>query len=300
MRFTFAKENKVFIFEKFFTFSLLLLMLFKLSPDQVLTAFIILGQAHFILAYLYQIKAGKATFRNIALFSLCMPIFYIAAVTYPMQFLILTAAWGVFHINISEVRFQKRKMNPGYFCLMVAIMLISSCWIANNFPNVHIPVDRVCYLTLLAGIPAGIWYFVKAKKPLSIEAYAVFLVIVLLVYIGIGLSGVQPSAAKVFAIPNIMHYITFYAATARRFYREDKEKMFLFLSEVTFINLCMAAGYFALMWGLWSNKTLYTFWYAPTAFYAWSFMHAAATFKPRDYAGSLNLRFLDSSGVSKV
>src|SRR3990172_7728884 len=98
----FAEENKDFILEKIFSCSVALALLFALSPEQVRDAYIVLGQAHFTLTYLYQIKAGRATPRSLSLFFPCIAALLAAAYMYPSAFTLFAASSLVYHTYAAE------------------------------------------------------------------------------------------------------------------------------------------------------------------------------------------------------
>jgi len=290
----FAKENKDYILEKIFSCSVALAILYAFSPEKVRDSYIILGQAHFTLTYLYQIKTGKATPRTLSLFTICMTTLYTAAMVYQAAFTLFAATTLIFHTNVAEVKLQKRRMNIGYLFLMTSIMLINSAELANALWGHHIDAGIICYFIMAIGIPAGILYLVKAQKPLSIDASVIFMIAMLLVYIWLELSGHFPSPYKSFGFIVIAHYMTFYVVTARKFYREDRKKLLPFLTQSAILNFCMVTGYFALLYKWIETGAVHSFvyqlWYLPVAFYAWTVMHFVSTLNAGDYTGALGLR----------
>ncbi len=289
-QFTFAKENSDFILEKIFSCGIALALACKLTAIQMSAVFIIMGQAHFTLTYIYQIKAGLATPRNVVLFVLCMTALYTTSFYYPPFFTLFAASSLVIHTYVAEVKLQRRRMNIGYLALMAGVMVVNSTVSINQLFGLHLPVDTVCYVILLIGFSAGFGYFIRAKRPISIQAYTIFAIGLLLTYIALALTDRFPYPYTSLGFIGVSHYLTFYAVTARKLYRNNRKRLLVFIGEAAVLNLLIAAGYFSLVWGWWRNDDLYTLWYLPTAFYAWTVMHFISTFKASDYAGSLSFK----------
>ena len=268
--------------EKLFSCGVALIFCFMLSPQEVSDAYTVLGQAHFILCYLYQVKAGKASPVNLFLYAACAVAIFSAAFSAASAFTLFAAAFLVYHVYIGEMKLLSRTMKYGYFGLITAIAMINGSWLANALWHLDIRVDLLCYFILAAGFLSGLWYILH-HKTIEIEAFFVFLVIVLLGYIGLELTGYAPSPYKTLGFIIITHYMTWYVATVRRFSGDPQGKLPIFLKEMLFVNLCILTGYVAITRFLGMDNFLYKVWYMPLSFYVWAVMHFLSTFKIKDY-----------------
>lgn len=286
-----ARTNKDFILEKLFSCSVALAIVFLLAPTDVLDTYIVLGQAHFTITYLYQVKAGKFTLRNIVLFYLlAASLFYLAALS-PAGITLFAASALIYHVYFSELGILNRKVTPAYLVLMAAVMIINGIWLVNALWGTSIDADMFCYLLLGAGFLAGLWY-IAHHEVIEVEAFFILLLIILLGYIGLQLTGNVPSPYKTYGFIVIAHYMTSYVTVARRLRAEEPQKVPVFITESVLMNLIMLAGYILVQVYPAQIGWFYTLWYMPVSFYVWTLMHFASTARLVPFIGDLRERAL--------
>ncbi len=104
-----------------------MVLIATLSPEQMVTAFIVLGQGHFIIAYLYQKKAGK------------MPWFFIVFQLLLMMALVAWVAYGA--------------------TLRVTLLLTGSLFLLHHFNDeIRLSGLSTSAITWIAGIAPGVAY----------------------------------------------------------------------------------------------------------------------------------------------
>ncbi len=291
MKLSFAPTNRDFVLEKLFSCGVALAIVFMLAPTDVLNTYIVLGQAHFTITYLYQVKAGKFTLRNTLLFYLlAAALFYLAALS-PAGITLFAASALIYHVYFSELGILKRKVTPAYLILMAAVMMINGIWLVNALWGTSIDADMFCYFLLGAGFLAGLWHITR-KAVVEVEAFFILLLIILLGYIGLQLSGNVPSPYKTYGFIVIAHYMTSYVTVVRRLRANAPQKVPVFITESVLMNLIMLAGYILVQVYPAQIGWVYTVWYMPVSFYVWTLMHFASTARLVPFAGRLRNRLL--------
>lgn len=289
MRVDFSPTNRDFILEKLFSCGVALALVCLLAPTDVLNTYIVLGQAHFTITYLYQAKAGKFTLRNILLFYALLAVLFYLSFLSPAGITLFAASTLIYHVYYSELGILKRRVSPVYLVLMVAIMAINGIWLINALWGMSIDADGLCYLLLGVGGLAGGWHAIRSRA-VEVEAFFVFLTLVLLGYIALQLSGNVPSPYKTYGFIVISHYLTSYVAAARKIRARTPGKLPVFITESVFMNLFMLAGYILVQVSPEQLGWVYTVWYMPVSFYVWTLMHFASTARILPLLGHIRKR----------
>ena len=284
----FAETNNYFIKEKIFSAGFALLICFAFVPLEVLDVYIILGHAHFMLSHLYLAKAGKATRKNVFLFLVSLISLFVVAFQWPNAFTLFVASFLVLHVYISEIKILNIRLNFWYLSLMLAIMMLNGAWLTNAFWQIDLRPDLMSYFFLSAGSVVFAWYLFR-RKTIEINAFFIFLSLILLAYIGLELSGNPPSPYKTYGFIVITHYMTFYVLYIRNFYKVGSEKLKTFVNEIFILNIVIIFGYIIVTMFLGQDNLLYKFWYMPISFYVWTLMHFLTTLRKSDYAGAFRI-----------
>lgn len=276
MHITFSKTNRDFITEKIFSCAVALGIVLTLLPQDVSSAYIILGHAHFVLTYIYQVKSGRVRAHQMFLFAALATALFSWAQVSPNGVTLFAASALIYHTYFSDMGILKRKMSWPYFLAMSAIMAINGIWLVNVLWDKYYDATPVCYLVI--GVAScGALMAALRKKAVEVDAFFVFLLLVLLGYMGLAFSGYTPSPYKTYGFIVITHYMTSYVATIRQLHARNKVQNIKFLMLALVLNIAMFAGFVVVTHNLAQMEWLYMAWYMPVSFYVWTLLHFAST-----------------------
>lgn len=265
---------------------LTLSVIFLFSEQTVASLFIILGLAHFALAFWYQKGAGrwKVPAIGLLIFSFALLAFLVNA-TSTAWFFVLTGIYTSLHMAWDEVHLLKgkhslvRTLEYLPFVILYGGLLTD----ANFGTNFFIPALSISIFVLI-GYGAVSWF--KKQKPDSISlvnlSWGVFAFVVYLSYLAS--SGVP--AYIWFLGLAVVHYLIWYGEYARKV-AHNPERRKTYYRRVFLVNGLLFAGFF-----LWSfgGVSLGSILYAPVFFYVWAFLHVTTSTRLSELPSMVSLR----------
>lgn len=259
--------------------AILLLLLAK--PALALATFIVLGQGHFLLTYLYQYRGGKITPVYISAYLLCLPLAYVVAVYLPPTYLlILTAIVFAVHYFYDEARIMTGNNNHLSLLLIVPPIL----FFINYLLYEQLHIDTFIVTIIIAGVILGLIWYRFGPTPLMQKYVLVTNAISVLLFILYVRGATVPSELILGAII-IHHYTTWYIFQYKKL-RLNTDRLSKYLTDVFTVNVALIVGYILFRSNL--NFTALDYLYSVNFFYAWTLLHI--TFASHDLIHALRIR----------
>lgn len=244
-------------------------------PDQWLViAFLVLGQAHFFMAALYQWRGGRVDARYVitalALLALFIVYFASGAGFYPIFFVTVF----MFGVHFARDEFMLQRM-PFEGPQKVTVILFTALFLLINIYALS-PADAGIALSLSLLFPAyiGTRLFFSKSKPNQAEAYVWFVGLLLfaLAYFA------QAQPVILLAIVSILHIGNWYIDFGRRLADAgDAARHRSYWTEVVAIIALMGALYAAFrVFDIAILQYLFTVMY----YYAWALAHFVLSYRP--------------------
>jgi hypothetical protein len=252
------------------------------SNDLVLNAMVVLGQAHFTMAYVYQYRAGKVDraymLKYVFFFSLLFGSFAIFDWWRTLGF--VAAGYFVLHFLYDERFLLAEK--PGFdgWVRLLPILVIFGAKCLYDWYE----IDVLNYAGALAVSGATVWAarLVQTRRWPSYQDVSFALVFVLgLVFVYGDAVFNTPFQRNTMQFIVLTHYMNWYFHFLVRF--KDKPVLYktLIRDIIAFNGIIALAflGYANLDWDV-ANLGRYAF--EPSYFYLWTLMHYIVTFRPAD------------------
>lgn len=242
-----------------------LLSLLFLSPQQALVSFIVLGQAHFALGYLYRFKAGKVSLNNCLVYLiLFLLIFSLPSFLDSKIILAITALLFSIHFFFDEARIFKGDNNVSILLIIPPVLLFFS-----SVLNIEMGLDLV---PVSIGISALIYILVfissrkkelQAKENIYINAFTIFFILIYLLDYSV-------SGEALFGSIILMHIFTWYLFYHKKTWSNRKRNR-QYLIDVLVINLLLIGLYC-----LYDKQTVFAplaILFNATFYYCWAILH---------------------------
>jgi hypothetical protein len=274
-------NNKTFLVEKAISIPIVIALIFLLTPAQVLTMFIVLGQAHFFIAYLYQYRAGKISARYATLYAIVLAICLTTLLYFERLDLLIVASGIIFltHFLQDEVFLIGKRATRFTLLEMLPVLLLYTGFLLSSIMRIRLMPELVTLATavIVLFVIASIW---NRRAPDSISVY----------FLGISALLLYLYHFKVYVPIEILlgtlvllHYSSWYIAYYFKV-RNDAFRRASYLKAVASCNL-LAVGLYAFFLtpaGSW----LFVL-FAPGFFYTWTLMHTLFSIRWNDWKNSL-------------
>jgi len=248
-----------------------------LLPEKYLTPlFIVFGQGHFILMYLYQFRAKKIGIRYIRYYILISTVLLTFLLVYPTThmrdiFLLMSAVVFGLHFFFDELFVHNLLVTKEHILIGIGFgiqyVLVSYALIFGQDAislSVSLPLIVLSW-TLAAPLLATSF---TAKK-LSISE--LFLLVIVAIFTSVIFIPVPISAVQVLAFTVLFHYARWYLFYATRLrVHATSQRMRQYFKDTLIVNACVVAAY--ALFVLIPIKELGIF-FSDTFFYFWTILH---------------------------
>lgn len=243
-----------------------ILLLLVNKPALALAAFVVLGQGHFLLTYLYQYRGGKITRFYMSAYAIGLPLAYVIAVYLPLTYLlILTTIVFAVHYFYDEARIMTGNNYHLSLLLIVPPILFFLSYLL--YEQLHIDTFIVT-LVITGGILLQIWYRF-GPTPFMQQYVLITNAISILLYILYVRGGTVPSELILGAII-IHHYATWYIFQYKKL-RQNTDRVSKYLTDVLTVNAILIVGYILYVSN--QNFAVLEYLYGINFFYAWTLLH---------------------------
>lgn len=243
-----------------------ILLLLVAKPALALAAFIVLGQGHFLLTYLYQYRGGKITRFYLSAYFVCLPLAYVAAVYLPITYLlILTAIVFAVHYFYDEARIMTGDNNHLSLLLIMPPIfsffsyLLYELLKIDTFMGTLIIACAVLILTLYRfGLTPLIQKYVLITNAITVLLYILYL------------RGATVPSELILGAIIIHHYTTWYIFQYKKLHQNTDRKS-KYLTDVLTLNVVLIVGYILFITN--QNFVVLEYLYGVNFFYAWTLLH---------------------------
>lgn len=263
------------------------LALFALQePYLVLVSYIVLGQGHFFLTYLYQYRGKKINRLYIVMYLICLPVAMWLALLLP-DAVMLTAAAVLFsiHFVFDEARLlRKDNTRVSLLLLVPPVSFFLGYFLYDQFS-----IDLLPYLILLSVVVVAITLLRFGAQPLLSKHVLVPNILTAVVLFAYG-SGLIFPAGLFLGAMIIHHYFAWYIHQYTKLYA-DSARLGNYITEVLFVNVLLI-----LLFVLYTSAMTEVPWlrilFEPSFFYAWTILHIL--FSSQDLMRSISVRVTPS------
>lgn len=252
--------------------------LLLLSPKAYLNLFVVMGQAHFASAYLYQYKAGKIRWKYVVSYSGVLALFFYAALTWRDQRLVaaIASVYFVHHFWVDERHLLGDRPHP-FFTLESGPFFIM--YVGYIFYSLrYFDVRGLVAASGAAGIAVYLFLLYWSKiKFTSRNAY--FLLLNLGIF-GVCISGAQVGSEYLMGFIILMHYSNWYTNYYFKF-SNNKPLLHSYLRNIFVINAAVFTAYLLFK----SYPTQLGFlnvFFSQYFFYVWATIHILFTTRAKD------------------
>ena len=241
-----------------------------LSSNAVLYTFVVLGQAHFVITYLYQAKAGKIGWKYIALYILAagLLVYSLATLSQP-QLWTLMIAGSIFavHFFVDEMFINGVKLTNesrllgGAFIFLYAALLLRAAY------GVDQPLG-IGALAFAACTPL-LYKKMRSRTVSTPEMFFLCCVVILLFILFVPVA-ISVTSALGFII--LLHYMRWYLYYFFRFgTAPDTSRFRRYIVDVLFINAVVLTCFLAYLYV--PQFSVLVFVFGPAYFYGWTILH---------------------------
>lgn len=252
--------------------------LFALSPVQVLFTYVVLGQAHFLLTYLYQARTGKITIAYLCAYAVVLALLAYLDLTGHLgtrysfgPLVIATALIFVVHFLLDEIRLLDGRITGTAIFALLPLLLSVGALLSQYF----FAADFIALAVVLAVISAGI-YVVTCRSFRELWP-----VLPGLAAAAIVIAHVAISPEKILGAIILFHYMRWYLHYGSRLWGGGE--FIPYASRILIVNAAMAL-LFAYWWRYpaTSYAAVLNYLFLPKYFYIWTILHVTSSVQWRD------------------
>ncbi len=249
---------------------LIALVLMYVPYQIVLALMIIGGQAHFLLAYVYQARAKKIDIKYISiallLFACGVMYFLMSAAAIPLLFAV--SILFVTHFAIDELTLHDETWSFAKATTLGGFILFFMTLVTNMVYNTPVLLSAVGSIVVLG---VCVRLFFQKPAPSRTEYYLWFLM-VLLIAMGLNIIPVAYGAITTFII--ILHFFNWMIGYGIKVNARPERRHQYWMDTMLVIALCVAL-YFIF---LFTNSWLFNVFFSVSAYYAWAIAHIVLSF----------------------
>lgn len=253
--------------EKLLVATLPILVLLTGNPEFALACFIVLGQGHFLMAYLYQYKAGKASLQKGIIYVLLFLFIFsyvIPELGFDLFLMVVAGAFAV-HFFFDEARLLEKENHKVSFTILLPPIILFLATLASDL----LQVDYLPSAALLSG-GCFLISLIKDKRRLFQSQHFWYVNSASAIFILLYLLPISVPAEFIFGAIILWHVATWYV----HFYNKlspNESRLRTYVTEVVLLNIALILLYAMYSGGTWVD-VLYIF-YDPIYYYGWALLH---------------------------
>lgn len=287
-----ATAPRFLLAERLLLAAVIFAILVRAQSFVVLNAYLALGQAHFVMTYLSQWRAGRYTKKGLALYLFVAVLGLLGLAVNQACFVFVVSVFFVAHNVLDDLRLLGERLGraAAFAALphaLVVLGLASDALLMTHLSGVAAAAAIGVYAVFL--IHAG-------RHGLWRQAYILYMLcitpLIFLFYLdALGDALAVPTAAvRVFGFIILVHYSNWYAYIYRRLKARAPQYLNQYLREIAVVNALCIGGLLLCFWAnnkgilAFDRNLLYTAVYWPPMVYFWTLMHMAVSWRPEDMA----------------
>lgn len=251
------------------SFLIVLFYIMFASDSEIIGMFVVLGQAHFFLTYLYQARAGKIGWTYLVLYVIAVSaLFGAAAYSGDARAWTFVLAGSIFavHFFADEMMMhsmpltRSRKMLGASFVILYGGLLVREAY--------EIEMSPIVYLVAGVGVVPLV---LERLRERSIQIPDMFMLSGIVVLFCIFLVPWSVSLASALGFIILFHYARWYLFMFFRFYTEaGKPRLYGYVRDIVLMNALAMAAYATYRLG---GIEFLRYLFNPTYFYIWTVLH---------------------------
>ena len=236
-----------------------------LSPVQIFITFVVLGQGHFFLGYLYRLKAGKIDWKQLGFYLILLfgvfsfPLF----LSYNTILAIVALLFSV-HFFFDEARIMKGSNDISIPLILPPILLFFTSVLNTEIGVNLIPISIILSLAIFFSV-----FVIKGLKEI-VTKDILYANCFTLFFIGTYIFNLNFSGEAIFGAIIIMHIFTWYMFYQKKTW-SDKKRNSQYLIDVFLVNVLVI-----ILFALFVNNFFVaplSLLFAPVFYYCWAILH---------------------------
>jgi hypothetical protein len=242
-----------------------LIAILFLNPVQIFIAFVVLGQGHFFLGYLYKIKSRKINWRMLGWYLiLLLAVFSLPLFLSNEAVLVTTALLFSIHFFFDEARIMAGENNISIPLIIPPILLFFSSLLNNELNIDYIPESIVLSVVIFfsTALSKGVKELLS-KEIIYVNGFTIFFIIAYF-------ANLNFSGEAIFGSIVLMHIFTWYLFYQKKTWPNKKLNR-QYILDVIFVNVLVIALFFLFDNGFMTE--ILSLLFLPVFYYCWAILH---------------------------
>lgn len=271
--------SREIVIQKVLGFGIVAAAILYFTPMQLVVCFSVLGQGHFIGAYLYQWKAGKIKAKWVMLFAgLGLLLFIPAYLTERVEWFALGAGVLFFiHHFQDEVTLWGKERSKYRFLEQLPPMVLFSTLAADRLLGTSFTKPATIALLL----PLFAYIYTVAKRKYKPDALSAYLFVISAGLAAISWSGLPIASEVVLSSVILLHYVCWYVYFYFRF-ANNSERLWTYIADMAIVHIVIFAA-FALFLYTELGNAIFVYLFGTIYFYIWTILHILSSIRRKDY-----------------
>ena len=260
------------------------IIIYKLPSNNLQSAYIIMGHAHFLLTYIKRLKNSAINIdylKNIMVYFAILVTSFLASNLSQRNFTIFVSVFFLLHHFFDEMKILKIE---GDFSKKLLILLIISNFTIFGF---YFRFSAINNFLLILNILVIVVQFIKIFTKKNYDYYLIYLLLANLIILAIfKLDKVSFSIDALWSFIIIYHYIIWYIKIADDKYKDSIRSFFDYIKQIFFVNLGLLIFWFFYK-KMPLEKEISDYFFSLNAFFVWTLMHLIFTIRKDDYKSTI-------------
>ena len=255
-------------------------LLLMLDPMVFLTVGIILGQGHFILAYIYKLRSGRLTWWGFSIW-LAMTIFMLKVFSAPDMHVPLSLLMTLYLVThgVVDDRFLSKPEKSRLVGLEMLLLL--ALYYAMVIDMVYPTVGIRGLVIAMAGVGLIPYFLLARRAKGGLDLFNGFFLIQILALMGVMQLGFLPVLFLFNVTAALYHYTVWYVVSARKTEKKPKERRTL-VGWVVGVHVVLLALFMVFKTTTWGESSLF-FIFDQQYFLIWAFLHFFGSTRLSDF-----------------
>ena len=260
------------------------IIIYKLPSNNLQSAYIIMGHAHFLLTYIKRLKNSAINIdylKNIMVYFAILVASFLASNLSQRNFTIFVSVFFLLHHFFDEMKILK--IEGDFSKNLLVLLIILNFTIFGFYFKYYIINNCLLILNMLVIAVQFIKIFIKKNY----DYYLIYLLLANLIILAIfKLDKVSFSIDALWSFIIIYHYIIWYIKIADDKYRDSSRGFFDYIKQIFFVNLGLLIFWFFYK-KMPLEKEISDYFFSPNAFFVWTLMHLIFTLRKDDYKSTI-------------
>lgn len=271
-----------FFIEKTISLLIVGIILFTLSLQSIVILFIVLGQAHFLIAYLYQYRAGKMKKSMKVWYPIVLlPLLVLGFFGQLIALALLATIFFAIHFAQDEIFLAGKETSLFTSLEVLAFVLV----LVGVVVDLILMTSFVMYFFALAALTLVVYaYFIFSKKYIFTRV-SIYLLSITFFLSLVTLLGYHIPLEKIIGGVILLHFSTWYI---NYFFKTKEIPSYRkqYLTRVVIVNVIAIGSYFIFIQ---TGLGIFNYFFALIYFYVWTMMHILSSVRLADYKNGVRI-----------